>query len=423
MTIDLDFAGHNTLYATHGLHAYAAKCPPQLANFAIQHYSQIGEIVLDPMLGSGTTLVEARLEGRGGVGFDIDPLACLISRVKTRVIPDDQIDSVYVMLIEHIEKDLASIYSEHPDPDILKKLVIPDFQNRDYWFSKDVQISLAILAFHITNIPMSDEVREFFWVAFSSLILNKTSVANARDIIHSRHHHFEHQEKPDVLNKFVQKIKKMRRQMAEYRSLSLQVPEYMIDIRPGDARELPIKNESIDLIFTSPPYATALDYPRAHFLAVSWMQQPLGISFNEYKTREIAYIGSERGPKPRHFDLDLSLDRFPLAKQVLEQLARIDNPRANLIQRYFLDIQRTFGEIERVLKSNRYIVIVICPSHIRKVEIPTQDVFNEIMASYNIRLIEEFTRTLDGRKRILPYMKDAFGERMLTEYVSVYHKE
>jgi len=178
----------------------------------------------------------------------------------------------------------------------------------------------------------------------------------------------------------------------------------------------------VDLIFTSPPYATALDYPRVHFLAVSWMQQPLGISFNEYKARESAYIGSERGSKPRLFNLDSGLIDYSLASSVLEQLAQVDGPRANLIQRYFLDMKCAFGEMARVLKPKSHIVIVICPSHIRKIEIPTQKVFNEIMRSFGIRLVEEHTRTLDSRKRILPYMKEAYGERMLTEYVTVYQK-
>jgi hypothetical protein len=52
---DLDFATHNTLYATHGLHAYAAKCPPQLVGYGLRYYTKPGETVLDPMTGSGTT--------------------------------------------------------------------------------------------------------------------------------------------------------------------------------------------------------------------------------------------------------------------------------------------------------------------------------------------------------------------------------
>src|SRR5947209_10183164 len=92
---DLDFAAHNTLYATHGLHAYAAKCPPQLVKYGFRYYSNPGETVLDPMAGSGTTLVEARLMGRRAVGYDIDPLARLIAQVKSRRVSDERVEQAY----------------------------------------------------------------------------------------------------------------------------------------------------------------------------------------------------------------------------------------------------------------------------------------------------------------------------------------
>src|SRR6266536_6227350 len=92
---DLNFDSHNTLYATHGLHAYAAKCPPQLARYGLRYYSRSGDTVLDPMAGSGTTLVEARLMGRHSRGYDIDPLACLIARVKARGVRDAEVQQFY----------------------------------------------------------------------------------------------------------------------------------------------------------------------------------------------------------------------------------------------------------------------------------------------------------------------------------------
>jgi DNA modification methylase len=81
----LDFKGQNTLSGSHALHAYAAKCPPQLVRYALRYYSKPGETVLDPMAGSGTTLVEAKLAGRNALGFDIDPLARLIAEVNALI--------------------------------------------------------------------------------------------------------------------------------------------------------------------------------------------------------------------------------------------------------------------------------------------------------------------------------------------------
>jgi len=61
---DLTFKGEKTAYATHNLHAFAAKFPPQLPRLFIHELTNPGEWVLDPMAGSGTALVEAVLAGR-----------------------------------------------------------------------------------------------------------------------------------------------------------------------------------------------------------------------------------------------------------------------------------------------------------------------------------------------------------------------
>jgi hypothetical protein len=83
LSMDLDFYQDASNYASHALHAFAAKFPRQLPQVFIEGLTQKGETVLDPVMGSGTAIVEAFLCGRRAVGFDIDPLALMICRVKT----------------------------------------------------------------------------------------------------------------------------------------------------------------------------------------------------------------------------------------------------------------------------------------------------------------------------------------------------
>ena len=80
---ELNFHGENSGYASHDVHAFAAKFPPQLPRAFIRGLTESDDVVLDPMMGSGTTVVEAFLEGRRGIGLDIDPLALRLARVKT----------------------------------------------------------------------------------------------------------------------------------------------------------------------------------------------------------------------------------------------------------------------------------------------------------------------------------------------------
>jgi len=420
---DLNFDGHNTLYATHGLHSYAAKCPPQLARYGIENFSHAGDTVLDPMVGSGTTLIEARLLGRNAIGYDIDPLACLIAQVKCRELSDKSIEDAFEVIIESTQQQFNKNYDRGKDSRGLDQADMPDFLNRDYWFNSDVSTSLSVLSAVISDTEMTEELRDFFWVAFSSIILSKVSVANARDIIHSRHHYFEHTSTPNVILKFSDRVRKMRKQMLEFGNLCRELPKVDIIVNQSDARKLPLEDNSIDLVFTSPPYATALDYPRAHFLSVGWMKKRLGLDLEQYKTNGATYIGSERGRIGKHFILAENLSNFPLTQQTLLKLVETDIRQANLIQRYFVDMSAVFGEISRVLKNGSTAIIVVCPSHIRKVEIQTHKLFSEIAKETNLKLIEERTRTIDGNKRILPYMQESFGNRMSTEYVLIYQKE
>lgn len=421
--VDLDFEDHSTLYATHGLHAFAAKCPPPLVGYALREYSQPGDLVLDPMVGSGTTLVESRLWGRNALGYDIDPLAQLIARVKSQVIDDKEIEEAYNSVYSRVKQDLEYLSKPCAPTDILDRAKPPEFPNRDYWFAPRVSRDLSLLSYHITQLKCATNVREFLWVAFSSLILARTSVANARDIIHSRHHHFIHADTPDVVGRFQTRIKQMRRQMLEFKMRCDNAPfQSIASAYAGNARQIPLEDSTVDLVFTSPPYATALDYPRAHFLAIPWMEPVTNTNLETYRQHAPQYIGSQNGKLGERFTLDGRLSDFYKASSCLTEVAAQSQRQAKLCQRYFLDMYGVLGEIARVLKKGKHAVIVVCPSNIRKVPVPTHEVFAEMGERIGLALKEELARSISSRRRVLPYM-DAFGPRMNTEYVLILKRE
>jgi DNA modification methylase len=419
----LDFEGQNTLYATHGLHAFAAKCPPQLVRYGLQYYSKRGDLVLDPMVGSGTTLVECRLMSRNAVGFDLDPLSTLLAKVKSTPLEEDVISEVGEKILHLSCADLRLWETDPQSPLLDRRATPPDFHNRDYWFNPDVAAALSIISHHITKVDISENVRNFFWITFSSLILAKTSVANARDIVHSRHHYWNHKESPDVLERFCKRIKQMRKQMADFRKMCERHKCVEVRVERVDARKLPLQEQTIDLVFTSPPYATALDYPRAHFLAIPWMKNVFDLELNAYMEQAPTYIGSERGQLSCRLEIDPQIQNLTLSKQVLNQINSESAKHAVLLHRYLTDMYKTLHEIARVLKPQKHAIIVVCPSHIRKVIVPTQDILAEIGLEAGLNLKKKYFRTISNQKRILPYMQEAFGDRMSTEYVLIFQKK
>lgn len=415
----LNFDGQNTLYATHGLHAYAAKCPPQLVNYALKYYSKPRNIVLDPMMGSGTTLVESKLLGRHSIGTDIDPLARLIAEVKSTPVRDDLIVKAFDELMKNSPKKFNS---NRPMWRISSNSVtgLPANANMEYWFSYGVARSLANLSERIRTTRMPSTVRNFFWVAFSSLILAKTSVANARDIVHSRHHFLRHEAPPDVFERFSKRVGIMRKQMADF-SARLGREPVSSTACLGDARKSTHDDESVDLVFTSPPYVTALDYTRSHFLAVAWLSQELGLSLSEYKERGKDYIGTERKPALTREGFD-SVENLKSLKWVLASLRSDANKQALFTERYFVDMYAVMKEISRVLRPKKHAILVVCPSHIRKVEVPSHEILMEMGEDVGLSAKNCYSRTIDARRRLLPFVKHSFGRRMSTEYVLIFKK-
>src|SRR5262249_24594663 len=152
-----------------------------------------------------------------------------------------------------------------------------------------------------------------------------------------------------------------------------------IAIVGSDAKGLEIGDDSVDLVFTSPPYCSALDYTRAHMFAVAWMTDALDVSVDDYRRLGRAYVGSGRAalagatpemPLPPSCGVDA-------VDEVVTALS--DAPRrAWIVHRYFRDMAAVLAESARVVRPGGHVILVVCPSNIRRVMIPTHYVLAEL---------------------------------------------
>src|SRR5687768_8259008 len=77
---------------THNFYRYPARMSPELAHAVITQFSNPDDIILDPFMGGGTTIVEALANGRRAIGIDLNPLAAFVTLVKTTPLSyDDQL--------------------------------------------------------------------------------------------------------------------------------------------------------------------------------------------------------------------------------------------------------------------------------------------------------------------------------------------
>lgn len=101
-SIDWEFIDSNTQYLSHNIHRYSGKFIPQIAKSVIELFTEEGDTVFDPYLGSGTTALEAILSKRKSIGVDINPLAILISKVKTSIIQREKLETFRQELIASV---------------------------------------------------------------------------------------------------------------------------------------------------------------------------------------------------------------------------------------------------------------------------------------------------------------------------------
>jgi len=93
-----DFPSQNYGAGRQGNTAYAGATPSYVIWNLLQRYTKPGDLVVDPMAGSGTTLDVARDLGRRALGYDVNPTRPDIFRVDARKLPleDGKADFVFV---------------------------------------------------------------------------------------------------------------------------------------------------------------------------------------------------------------------------------------------------------------------------------------------------------------------------------------
>ncbi|MCP4166109.1 MAG: site-specific DNA-methyltransferase [Chloroflexi bacterium] len=435
---DLSFHGQDTSYASHNYHAFPAKFPPQLPRKFIHFLTEPGDVVLDPMMGSGTTIVEAYLADRQAIGGDIDPLARLLTAVKTTPLDIENVfdanNSILKganYLLTYDQDKLNTVLESRWDKQVQRFI--------DFWFAQETQFELAALLIAIENV--SDEsLRAFFEVAFSACIITKSGgVSLALDLAHTRPHRAKVAYSPDKNILFGEELLKHPTSRLRYITKHLRSPltefqkrvhknarsliELEVHSKPPiltemDAHSLNMKNDSVDLIVTSPPYASnAIDYMRAHKFSLVW----LGYGLDQLGRTRRECIGGES-------TTGFTFEILPIftANKVAE-VGDVDTKKGNVLRRYYSEMTRVLREMYRVLKPGRYALLVVATSYMRQIDTETHKCLAEIGQSIGFDEPHTGVRYLDRNRRMLPAgttinLDSQIQNRMHVEYVLGFRK-
>jgi hypothetical protein len=248
-------------YATHGLHAYKGKFYPQLAK-SLLNISEVpvGGKILDPYCGSGTTLVEAMLNGFAGYGCDFNPLAAKIAKAKTGILtlPRHVVDHAIRSVLDRVVLR-GTGYDVSLDQ-------FPKELHRELndWFPAKVLFKLNWLLAQIRLLG-NPTIVDFLEVTLSSVV-REVSQQDPSDLRIRRRK--EPLEDAPVFELFVDRLKHAHLRLQKYWAVAGRQPGEMIEpkVVEGDSRLyqtldlLGLEHQSVDAVVTSPPYATALPY-------------------------------------------------------------------------------------------------------------------------------------------------------------------
>lgn len=395
--VDWDFADAWTSYGLSLAHWYPTKLPPQVASKLIAGLTDRTHIVCDPFCGSGTVLAEAMRLGRRSIGVDISPIACMISKARTTLIPLPRLSTGISTFLERftfgrglLDQSALPLPITATEEDILR-LVRSDAKysfGSDFskWFHPSVYRDICF-ATQCIDMETDDDVRLLLRTTVSTLLRTLSSQPRSWGYI------ADNVAPKRYFNKNVYKLLQNRlRSLKLGMQMSIEqctsggetIPTVnsLVRIRTGNARTLEeIQSESIDCIVTSPPYPNVSDNVTSQRLSLLW----LGYDIDAIKEMEIG--------------------------------ARWKRFRKGSLESYVIEMQECLTEMKRLLKKNGRIALILGSSPKRENDYPTLNIIADyIRGQLNMTELGVFMRKL-------PPARQHGSHGIMEENILVYRKK
>lgn len=371
---------------THVIHKYPSKYIPQIPRWAILNFTKEGDFILDPFSGSGTTSVEACLNKRKALAIDINPLAVLISKVKSTFIDPNLLEIKYKKLI--LETKLSDKYNED---------VIPNIPNINHWFIEKSIIDLAKLKTQILKIENKD-IKDFFLVTFSAII-RKTSNAEYRSqktYVSSR---FK-KEPSNVFDIFEKRFFQYLAGMKKAYEENNKMPDREIfvgsadDFKKDDFKSL---DKKVKLAVTSPPYITAVEYPSVFKLEYQWLDYFEDSEINEHRKN---YIGTDRVYKAQYENLMIT--GYEDLDITLKKIYSENKKKSFIVYEYFYRMEKNIECVYKMLEDGGKYVIVVGNNSVMNLEISICKFLIEIAEKKGFYLAKVFNYIIKDRHLVFP---------------------
>lgn len=366
-----------------------------------------GATVLDPMCGSGVVVRQATRKGLSALGYDIDPLAVLMSTVWST--------NKTVRAACEAAKRVVDRARHTPSADIDLPWIDHCPETKTfirYWFAERQRRQLRRLAYVLSygSADIPRHIRDCLWLSLSRIIITKHAGASlAWDVSHSRPHKMRTENDFDVYPMFVRSADKL------VEILSEEPLKASAHVRQSDCRQLHDADEnSFDAIVTSPPYLNAIDYLRGHKLSLVWMGHSIP-SLRRLRSSSIGTEAARMHGATAKWDSDTAVLR-------LANVSRLPERQQNIIRRYARDASSFLKEMRRVIKPDGRLALVLGDSNVRGQHIENSKLFATLARQVGFEKVSQNRRQLAENRRYLPITSsnNTLENRMRYEVIQTY---
>jgi len=289
-TLDINETISELSYLTHNYFRYYGKFPSKVGKTIISKLSDEGlisaknDFIFDNYVGSGTSLVEAKLSGFDSTGVDINPFAILASKVKTYNYSVSELKNIMVELFgkieayEHNKQEISLLHDTNQEIAaqilVLAKKVYTEFPDVEKWFTTQAIQNLAVIKYFILQMPLG-KAREFFLLSFFAII-RRVSKAFDGEV---RPHVNKTKKERDVIAAYEKKVLEMVSTMSEWNHAtdSNVVSDAHLcdntDIKKVSGvldRFSASTQKTLGLVISHPPYLNCFDYIPVYRLKFLW---------------------------------------------------------------------------------------------------------------------------------------------------------
>lgn len=367
---DCDALRKDPKYLTHGIHPYKGKFYPQLVRPLLNILGvNVGATVFDPFCGSGTVALESILNGYNVYGCDINPTAVDIAVAKNTIfmVGAYEFDKHVSLFKEDLKQYIDDNYDEAFDSEAIEEI--------HSWFPERVVSKIGFILLRIAAVP-DERIRRFLKVILSSIIRDISQQEPSDLRIRRRKEPIEDAPVIEMLN---YNLDQQYQNIMSFYKIRNSAPEPLgkAHIWRGNSTSLTnvkeyLQENSVDIVISSPPYATALPYIDTNRLSMLVLEgynaaRRVSIEAEMTGTREIRKSTRcmyEKRLILRIMEVLLLVQQRQIIKKVYLQNGSADvgfrkKNMAALLYMYFRDMSDVLNTLNRIVKDGGHICLVI----------------------------------------------------------------